>query len=102
MMTNPLLNAGERGSLPAAQEPVVWWACGASQDPETQAALRDLVKAAARKLREHATGDEPQQDDLGRMLARIFGGFGDVLEGHAHNVEDAIADVRELGGERNA
>jgi hypothetical protein len=36
--------------------------------------------------------------DLGDMLARVFGGFGEVLEAHAHNLQDAIEDVRALKG----
>ncbi len=44
--------------------------------------------------------DRDTSDDLGRLFARVHGGFGDALQARAHNVEDAIADVRELGGER--
>ncbi len=79
--------AGERGGLPAAQR------CSLCLHPEHvgQCGWTDWLTKNCRCY---------SQDDLGRMFARVHGGFGDALQGHAHNVEDAIADVRKLGGER--
>ncbi len=79
--------------------------CGAPEHPDVEGFCSSCNEGTsfetAKQIEADARAAEMDtQDDLGCMFARVHGGFGDALQGHAHNVEDAIADVRELGGER--